>query len=92
MTQMLIRFDRTLGLVAAGALCAGRALPASAQTHANQTQPTSTTSGGSTRADRPNDDRRICVQAEFTNSRISRRICKTASEWEAAGGIPRNDD
>jgi hypothetical protein len=36
-------------------------------------------------------ERRICVSADITGSRIMRRICRTAAEWQRAGGIPTND-
>jgi hypothetical protein len=67
------------------------ALPASAQVHANaaprdnataeQAQP----SGGAATA--PEDSRRICVNVELSGSRMVRRVCRTAAEWEARGGL-----
>lgn len=33
-------------------------------------------------------ERRTCVVAEVPHSRIPRVICKTAQEWENAGGFP----
>jgi Ni/Co efflux regulator RcnB len=35
--------------------------------------------------------RRICVSAEVTGTRMTRRVCRTAAEWERAGGIPGRD-
>jgi len=34
---------------------------------------------------------RICVRAKFTGSRLARRICKTAAEWDAEGGVPASE-
>ena len=39
------------------------------------------------RAADENPGRRICVNVELTGSRIVRRICRTAREWEARGGL-----
>jgi hypothetical protein len=36
-------------------------------------------------------ERQICVSTELTGSRMVRRICRTAAEWERAGGLPRGD-
>jgi hypothetical protein len=36
-------------------------------------------------------DRRICVMVDLPSSRMTRRVCRTRSEWEAQGGVPRND-
>ena len=33
-------------------------------------------------------DKRICVTARLTGSRMNTKICKTKSQWEAAGGLP----
>ena len=79
-----IRFDRAAG-VAAAALFAF-ALPAQA---ANTTSNSSTrpAAEASQRADTANE-RRICVRLQQGGSRISRPVCKTAQEWETAGGVP----
>lgn len=42
------------------------------------------------RADDPGE-RRICVRQRFSNSRITRNICKTQAEWDAQGGLDRDD-
>jgi len=40
-------------------------------------------------ADAQDPDREICVRATITGSRIPRRICRTARQWEEEeGGIP----
>lgn len=76
----------------AAALCA-TALPASAQTSPalaqalgnedaqNAPAPRSRARGGD------NPDRRICVSEQVSESRMRRRICRTAREWEARGGL-----
>ncbi|HEX8364168.1 MAG TPA: hypothetical protein VF603_02670 [Allosphingosinicella sp.] len=66
----------------AGSLAPAQAAPAAARTGAavrgqNQSPASS--------------ERRICVSADLTGSRIMRRICRTAAEWQRAGGIPTND-
>jgi hypothetical protein len=38
------------------------------------------------------DQRRICVRAQLTGSRVERLICRTRTEWQAAGGVPGEDD
>ena len=37
-------------------------------------------------------ERRICVNAEMTGSRLTNRICRTAAEWERMGGLPTDED
>ena len=37
-------------------------------------------------------DREICVRAEIANSHIARRICRSAENWERAGGLPTTED
>ena len=69
------------------------ALPASAQVHANlaprdnataeQAQP----SGGGATSTPAEDTRRIGVNVELSGSRMVRRVCRTAAEWEARGGL-----
>lgn len=39
-------------------------------------------------ADAQDPDREICVRATITGSRLQRRICRTARQWEEEGGIP----
>lgn len=36
-------------------------------------------------------ERRICVRTRFSNSRMTRNICKTQAEWDAQGGLDRDD-
>ena len=82
-----IRFDRATGLAAAALFAF--ALPANA---ANTTSNSSTrpAADASQRTDN-NSARRICVRLQQGGSRISRPVCKTAQEWETAGGVPSPD-
>lgn len=66
-----------IATAAAAALCA-TSLPAGAQETSGQTaQPSQ-----QQRARSGNDDqRRICVTEQASESRISRRICRTARQW-----------
>ncbi len=43
--------------------------------------------GAAPRRSRADDDRRICVQATHTGTRVPRRICKTQAEWDTEGGL-----
>ena len=93
MTRTSFRLNRTLAAFAATALMAGSApaFAAGNSTNGNgsQTQAASAEAAPqSSQASRGAGNRRICVIADFTGSRVSRRICKTEREWEAAGGVP----
>lgn len=44
-------------------------------------------SGSASRRSRADGDRRICVMAAHTGTRVPRRICKTQAEWDAEGGL-----
>lgn len=35
--------------------------------------------------------RRICATMEFTGTRVTRRVCRTAAEWDRVGGVPGRD-
>jgi len=37
-----------------------------------------------------NKDRKICVRVDMSGTRLTRRICRTAAEWEREGGVPRD--
>ena len=75
--------------IAAAALTAvaltAAALPASAQ-NAPGLETRNTAASGQ-RATDENPDRRICVSVELTGSRMVRRVCRTAREWEERGGL-----
>lgn len=83
----LRHLNRTALTASAGLMLAALAAPALAapvpSTEENR-------AAAAQRDDTPRADsqRRICVRAEFTGTRLSRRVCKTAAEWEAAGGLP----
>ena len=82
-----IRFQHAASAAAAALLAF--AIPAQA---ANTTSNSSGrgTSEATQRADE-NNERRICVRVQMSNSRIARPVCKTAQEWEAAGGVPSSE-
>jgi Ni/Co efflux regulator RcnB len=64
---------------AAAALCAALPAAAAPQTNDQAAQPSQP------RARAGNDDqRRICVTEQASESRINRRICRTAREWREA--------
>ena len=84
---------RTLGLTAAAALATTVSVPTSAATTnqaASTAQPTAP-AGDEASADRRANQRRICVRADFTGSRLQRVVCKTEAQWEAEGGVPGRD-
>jgi hypothetical protein len=84
-----IRFERTAGLAAA-AFCAF-ALPAQATNTTSSTSSNRPAPETSQRSDNAESERRICVRIELSGSHVTRRVCKTAQEWEAAGGLPTAD-
>lgn len=36
-------------------------------------------------------ERRICANVPLSNTRISRRVCRTQAEWNRDGGVPGRD-
>lgn len=76
---------RNLLIVTAAGALAAIAVPASAQNSAALHADDNSSSGQ--RAARENPDRRICVRVELSGSRLVRRVCRTAREWEARGGL-----
>jgi hypothetical protein len=76
---------------AAAILCAAAvpaiAAPATASQDTNQTGAQPGRSGQQPRARDP--DRRICVSAQLSDSRMRRRVCRTQAEWES---LQANDD
>ena len=79
-------------ILAAGALVASLSVPASAQPDtamASFASPSATTAPRGRAPDAGTSaaggERQICVREEITGSRMRRRVCKTAREWEAAG-------
>lgn len=83
-----IRFDTTIGMAAAALLAFATPATAASGTANRTAEPAP--AAAQPHADRA-DQRRICVRTEFSGSRMARRICKTAQEWEAAGGVPSQD-
>ncbi len=39
---------------------------------------------------RNNAERKICARFEMSGSRMAKRICLTAAEWEREGGLPNS--
>ena len=83
---------RTPAIIAAGALFATLSVPAAAQPGtalANFSSPSATAAPRSRTPDAGNaagaSERKICIREQMTGSRMPRRVCKTRSEWEAAG-------
>ena len=74
----------------AGAAALAFAGPALAQANGQpgpQAQQPADASGGSG-ASASDPNRMICARAEISGSRIARRVCRTAAEWEEMGGLP----
>ncbi len=68
---------KTILLSVVGVIALGCIAPASARDAA---QPETSSSN--------DPGRTICVRAQITGSRLNRRICRTAREWEEEGGLP----
>jgi hypothetical protein len=85
---MTIARFHTVAVAAASIILAGLAVPAAAQTQGGVAS--STDQGSSSRDARGSaeNNRRICVRASITGSRLTREICRTRAEWERDGGIP----
>lgn len=90
-----IRSIRAAGVTGAALLLAAISLPASATaekgTAGSASAERNQINVTGQRADQNPSERRICVRDTFTGSRMARRICKTAQEWETAGGIPGSE-
>lgn len=87
-----IRFHHEAA-VAACALFAF-ALPANATNSSNSaTRPAPEATQRSENPDQAQNanERRICVRLQQGGSRVTRPVCKTAQEWETAGGIPESE-
>lgn len=35
-------------------------------------------------------DREICIRMALSGTRMPKKVCRTAAEWEADGGVPTN--
>ena len=86
-----IRFHQ-LAAVAASALFA-LAMPANATNTNSAARPAPEATQRSDNPDQADsaNQRRICVRLQQGGSRITRPVCKTAEEWETAGGIPESE-
>ncbi len=76
---------KTILLSVAGVIALGCVAPASARDDnaraaRDAAQPEAASSN--------DPERTICVRAQITGSRLNRRICRTAREWEEEGGLP----
>ena len=70
----------------AGVIALGLAAPVMAQ-HGSAQEKSPATANSAANAGDPN--RTICIRADLSSgTRIVRRVCRTAREWEAEGGIP----
>jgi hypothetical protein len=76
-------------IAAAAALTVSLAAPVQANPTDSTTANASNTAQQRTPA--AQRERRICVEAENTGTRVPRRICRTRAEWEREGGVPSND-
>ncbi len=63
-------------LLAAGAAAPVQAAPGDKATTAAQAKPEA------------RKGREICVNVDISGSRVARRVCRTAQEWQREGGIP----
>lgn len=91
----IIRSIRAAGLAGAALLLASISLPASATAEAGTASASNAERNQinvtGQRVEQNPSERRICVRDSFSGSRMVRRICKTAQEWETAGGIPGSE-
>jgi hypothetical protein len=72
------------------AFCATAALPAlAAPASSDNSQATARQDRGQDAAADPN--RRICVSERLSGSRMPRRVCRTAREWQLLQGDDEND-
>ncbi len=91
----MTKFNRTIRLAAAGLCLAGAAGPAFAQPQNRMPGMGQLEASTEQRVVRPrasqtaqDSNRRICVRASLSGSRITRQICHTQAEWDAMGGLP----
>jgi hypothetical protein len=77
---------------AVAALLAGLSAPALAQPADRQLRSDQPAVSQARPVERAEESRRICVRTELTGSRLTRTVCRTAEEWQRAGGIPTEQD
>ena len=82
MTNIRTRF---LAIAAASLMLAGTTAPAQA---APAQRAGATIQGQNQSA---STDRKICIRMEMPNTRLPRKVCRTQSEWDRAGGVPTAD-
>lgn len=86
----MIKFNRTIGLVAAGLCLAGVTSPAFAQAQqrlvgTSRVEAVAAAPRASQAEQAP--ARLICVRDQLTGSHINRRVCRTQAEWDRMGGL-----
>jgi|GEM_PF-1863612 hypothetical protein len=77
---MNVQTIRRAALIAAGAFLT-LSVPAAAEDV--ESRPTEVKESASTPAAKP--DKKFCITADFTGSRMARKVCRTAKEWERQG-------
>ena len=79
---------RKIVLISVAAALLVPALPASAAPAANaaQQQAPSSQPARSREEAAPNPERQVCVSEQLSNSRMPRRVCRTAREWQLLHG------
>ncbi len=91
----IIRNIRAAGFAGAALLLSAFSQPGSASETAGAASAANAernqTSVTAQRADQNASERRICVRDSLSGSHITRRVCKTAQEWQAAGGVPGSE-
>lgn len=91
----MTKLNRTFRLAAAGLCLAGVTAPAFAQPQNRMPGMGQFEAATEQRVVRPrvsqtaqDSNRRICVRASLSGSRITRQICHTQAEWNSMGGLP----
>ena len=78
---------RKIVLISIAAALLVPALPAQAAPAANAAQQAPASQPARGREDAtPNPERQICVSEQLSNSRVPRRVCRTAREWQLLHG------
>jgi hypothetical protein len=85
----MIKFNRTIGVVAAGLCLAGVTSPAFAQAQQRLVGTSRVEAVAAPRAPQAEQApaRLICVRDQLTGSHINRRVCRTQAEWDRMGGL-----
>jgi Ni/Co efflux regulator RcnB len=80
---------RFITIAAACVALAGSMAPASAAAPAQGASRTGANVQGQNQS--ADQSRKICATIEMTGTRMNRRVCRTAADWERAGGLPGRD-